>query len=74
MEQGRDVLNRLFTELADRLRWAEAGFLANVNLSAQEIRLLEVVCRAVDYGQDNRSTAIAAARRVTAGTLTSAAK
>ena len=74
MEQGRERLNRFLTELVERIQWAEAGFLSQANLSPQEVRLLETVCQAVDGGLDNRSTAIAAARRVTAGTLTSAVK
>ena len=74
MKQGGDEWNGLFTELADRLQQTEEGFLSHINLSAQEIRLLDIVCQAVDNGQDNRSTAIAAARHVTAGTLTSSAK
>lgn len=74
MEQSRDILNRFLTELFDRIQRAEAGFLAGADLSPQEARLLETICRAVDGGLDNRSTAIAAARRVTAGTLTSAVK
>lgn len=74
MEQGREMLNRFLTDLFDRFQRAEAAFFYGADLSPQEARLLETVCRAVDGGLDNRSTAIAAARRVTAGTLTSAAK
>lgn len=40
------------------------------DLSLREMHLIEEVCRAVDQGRDNRSSAIAAAQRVTAGTLT----
>ncbi|WP_297212366.1 MarR family winged helix-turn-helix transcriptional regulator [uncultured Flavonifractor sp.] len=74
MEQGREMLNRFFTDLFDRFQRAEAGFLSGADLSPQEARLLEAVCRAVDGGLDNRSAAIAAERRVTAGTLTAAVK
>ena len=74
MEQGKDTLSGFLTELFDRFQRAEAGFLSGDDLSPQEARLLMAVCRAVDGGLDNRSTAIAAARRVTAGTLTSAVK
>lgn len=42
------------------------------DLSVREMHLIEEVCRAVDQGRDNRSSAIAAAQRVTAGTLTAA--
>lgn len=74
MEQSRDILNRFLTELFDRFQRAEAGFLSGADLSPQEARLLETICHAVDGGLDNRATAIAAARRVTAGTLTAAVK
>ena len=40
------------------------------DLSLRELHLIETVCRAVDRGEDNRASAIAAAQRVTAGTLT----
>lgn len=74
MEQGKEKLNRFLTDMFDRFQRAEAAFYSGEDLSPQEARLLETVCRAVDGGLDNRSTAIAAARRVTAGTLTSAVK
>ena len=38
----------------------------------RELHLIEEVCRAVDEGRDTRASAIAAAQRVTAGTLTAA--
>lgn len=74
MEQGKEMLNRFLTDLFDRFQHAEAAFFSGADLSPQEAKLLETVCQAVDDGMDNRSTAIAAARQVTAGTLTSAAK
>ncbi len=40
------------------------------DLSVREMHIIEEVCRAVDQGRDNRSSAIAAAQHVTAGTLT----
>lgn len=40
------------------------------DLSVREMHVIEEVCRAVDQGRDNRPSAIAAAQRVTAGTLT----
>lgn len=43
------------------------------DLSVREMHLIEEVCRAVDQGRDNRSSAIAAAQHVTAGTLSVAA-
>ena len=64
MEQGRETLNRFLTDLFDRFQRAEAAFFHGADLSPQEARLLETVCQAVDGGLDNRSTAIAAARRV----------
>lgn len=42
------------------------------DLTIREFHLIEAVCEAVDEGHDNRATAIAAAQRVTAGTLTTA--
>lgn len=39
-------------------------------LSLREVHVIEAVCRAVDQGEDNRASAIAADLRVTAGTLT----
>lgn len=40
------------------------------DLSLREVHVIESVCRAVDQGEDNRASAIAASLRVTAGTLT----
>lgn len=74
MEQSREGFSRFLSEALDRFQRAEAGYLSGADLSPQEARLLEIICRVVDNGQDNRATAIAAARRVTAGTLTTAAK
>lgn len=55
-----------------RILKAEAACLAGKDLSLRELHLIDAVCRAVDQGGDNRSTAIAAALGITAGTLTSA--
>ena len=51
---------------------SRSGSLAAGDLSLREVQLIDAVCRTVDQGGDNRSTAIAAARRMAAGTLTSA--
>ena len=40
------------------------------DLTLRELHLLVEICAAVDAGRDNRASAIAAALRVTAGTLT----
>ena len=42
------------------------------DLSVREMHIIEEVCRAVDQERDNRSSAVAAAQHVTAGTLTTA--
>ena len=42
------------------------------DLTLRELHLLVEICAAVDAGRDNRASAIAAAQRVTAGTLTQA--
>lgn len=42
------------------------------DLSLRELHLIEEVCLTEEMGRDNRATAIAAAQRVTAGTLTTA--
>lgn len=53
------------------LKTEEQALSAQVpDLSVREFHVIEEVCRAVDRGGDNRATAIAAAQRVTAGTLT----
>lgn len=74
MESHGEVLNRFLVDVFDEILKTEENSLASAegDLSLRELHLIEEVCRAVDEGRDNRSTAIAAAQRVTAGTLTTA--
>ena len=63
-------LVRVFNEI---LRTEERDWAGRFpDLSLRELHLIEEVCRAEEEGRDNRATAIAAAQRVTAGTLTTA--
>ena len=63
-------LVRVFNEI---LRTEERDLAVRFeDLSLRELHLIEEVCRAEEEGRDNRATAIAAAQRVTAGTLTTA--
>ena len=74
MDQHREELNRFLVEVFhDILKTEELALSsARKELSLRELHLIEEVCRAADQGLDNRATAIAAAQRVTAGTLTTA--
>lgn len=74
METQRETCNRFLVEVFDEILKVEEACLAGqfADLSLRELHLIDEVCRAVDEGRDNRSTAIAAAQRVTAGTLTTA--
>lgn len=65
-------LNDFLVEVFNDILKAEELYVAEgyPDLSVREIHLIEEVCRAVDQGRDNRSSAIAAAQHVTAGTLT----
>ena len=72
MESRGEVLNQFLVEVFGQILKAEAACLAGKDLSLRELHLIDAVCRAVDQGGDNRSTAIAAALGITAGTLTSA--
>ena len=74
MEPQRETLNRFLVEVFHGILKTEELALAGAegDLSLRELHLIEEVCRAADEGRDNRATAIAAAQRVTAGTLTSA--
>ncbi len=75
MEGPRESLNRFLVEVFHQVLRTEDACLAasGQDLSLRELHLIEEVCRTVDQGRDNRSTAIAAAQRVTAGTLSSVA-
>lgn len=74
MEQHGAVLNRFLVDVFNEILRTEELCLAGAyrDLSLKELHLIEEVCRAEDEGRDNRATAIAAAQRVTAGTLTTA--
>ena len=74
MENSREACNHFLVEVFDEILKVEEACLAGQfkDLSLRELHLIDEVCRAVDEGRDNRSTAIAAAQRVTAGTLTTA--
>ncbi len=65
-------LNAFLVEAFNDVLKTEELYVAKsyADLSVREMHLIEEVCRAVDQGRDNRSSAIAAAQRVTAGTLT----
>ncbi len=67
-------LNRFLVEVFNDILRTEEAYISQCcpDLSVREMHLIETVCRAVDQGRDNRSSAIAAAQRVTAGTLTAA--
>ena len=69
-----EAMNRFLVEVFNEILKTEEQALAasRPDLSLREFHLIEEVCRAVDEGRDNRATAIAAAQRVTAGTLTTA--
>ena len=74
MEDHGEILNRFLVEVFNEILKTEEASLAAAyrDLSLRELHLIEEVCRAADKGLDNRATAIAAAQRVTAGTLTTA--
>ncbi len=74
MKGHADALNRFLVEVFDEILTAEEQALTAAwsDLSLREFHLIDEVCRAVDENRDNRATVIAAARGVTAGTLTTA--
>lgn len=74
MDDQRQICNRFLVEVFDQILRTEEACLSGQceDLSLRELHLIEEVCRRVDNGGDNRSTAIAAAHHVTAGTLTTA--
>ena len=75
METDASVMNRFLVEVFNEILKTEERSLTGdyPDLSIREIHLIEEVCAAAGGARDNRSTAIAAAQRVTAGTLTTAA-
>ena len=74
MNAHGETINRFLVEVFNEiLKTEEQALEARCpDLSVREFHLIEEVCRAVDQNRDNRATAIAAAQRVTAGTLTTA--
>lgn len=74
MDQRQETLNRFLVEVFNQILKTEELALSRTKgeLSLRELHLIEEVCRTADLGLDNRATAIAAAQRVTAGTLTAA--
>ena len=67
----REINTFLVEVFNDILKTEESYATADYpDLSLRELHLIEAVCLAVDGGCDNRASAIAAAQRVTAGTLT----
>lgn len=74
MNTHGEALNCFLVEVFNEILKTEEQALAvgQPDLSVREFHLIEEVCRVVDQGRDNRATAIAAAQRVTAGTLTAA--
>lgn len=69
-----EAINRFLVEVFHEILKTEERALEvqRPDLSVREFHLIEEVCQTVDQGRDNRSTAVAAAQRVTAGTLTTA--
>ena len=69
-----EVLNRFLVEVFNEILKTEEAALTGEwpDLTVREFHLIEEVCRTIDEERDNRATAIAAAQRVTAGTLTTA--
>lgn len=74
MQSSRETLNRFLVEVFNGILKTEEQRLSAYapGLSLRELHLIEAVCQAQDSGGDNRSAAIAAAQRITAGTLTTA--
>ena len=74
MNTHGEVLNRFLVEVFNEILKTEEQALTGQwqDLTIREFHLIEEVCRAVDEDRDNRATAVAAAQRVTAGTLTTA--
>lgn len=74
MEKDRyaSELNAFLVEVFNDILKTEELYVTEscADLSVREMHIIEEVCRAVDEGRDNRSSAIAAAQHVTAGTLT----
>lgn len=72
MERSSELFHQFLSEVFGDILKREEASLAAGDLSLREVQLIDAVCRTVDQGGDNRSTAIAAARQMPAGTLTCA--
>ena len=74
LDTHSEILNRFLVEVFNEILKTEEQALVGKwpDLTIREFHLIEEVCRTVDEERDNRATAIAAAQRVTAGTLTTA--
>ena len=72
MERSSELFHQFLSEVFGDILKREEASLATGDLSLREVQLIDAVCRTVDQGGDNRSTAIAAARQMPAGTLTCA--
>lgn len=74
MNARGEILNRFLVEVFNEILKTEEQALTNKwpDLTIREFHLIEEVCRTVEEDGDNRATALAAAQRVTAGTLTTA--
>lgn len=71
--QEKEILNHFLVDVFNEILKTEEQCISSTdfpNLSLREIHILETVCLANERGEDNRSAAIAAALRVTPGTLT----
>lgn len=72
MEYSIEIVNRFLSDVFGDILKGEEATLAAGDLSLREVQLIDAIRRTVDEGGDNRSTAIAAARQMPAGTLTCA--
>lgn len=72
MDKNSEALNRFLVEVFNEILKNEEESLSGAftDLSLRELHLIEEVCLAEELGRDNRAAAIAAAQRVTPGTLT----
>ena len=72
MDNPSAALNQFLSKVFPDILREEERMLSRdkPDLSIREFHLIDAVCQAVDSGQGNRATDIAAAQHVTAGTLT----
>ena len=72
MEYSSEIINHFLSDVFGDILKREEATLAAGDLSLRAVQLIDAICRTVDEGGDNRSTAIASARQMPAGTLTCA--